>query len=162
MKNLIFFLLSITALCACSSENSSEDDTTNTVNEEQISESESIVNLEWSGCYSYIEEGDETHSYYLRLDCKDSVAYGSMIHDIEAPNVKQTINGEMKGIIMDSTIYVDYTYNTNEGTFTDKEQFKMNGDKTLSRKVNTAHNGLSNQVFKIIHCDNLPKTEENQ
>lgn len=162
MKNLIVFFLSITILNACNSEISSEDSDSNVVEDVQNSETESIENLEWSGCYSYTEEGDESHNYYLRLDCKDTLAFGSIIHEIEAPNVKQTINGDLKGIIKDSTIYVDCTYKTDEGTYTDKEQYKMNEDKTLSRKSEAVSNAIPYQVFKIINCDNIPKPEENQ
>lgn len=161
MKNLTIICFSIVLLSACNSEITSEDNSSTSQLDDNPSNT-SIVNMEWSGCYSFIEEGDESHSYYLRLDCKDTLAYGSMIEEIEAPNIRESVSGEIKGIVRDSTIISTYTYNTEEGSKSRVEIFKMNADKTLSRKITTEDSPTSAQLFKVVSCDDFPKAQVEQ
>jgi hypothetical protein len=158
-----FFILFL--LVACNYEPKQEDNSAEIVAED-LTPSQ---NFNWSGCYSFETSGDQTTSYYLRIDCKDSVIYGSMMQNIDAPNITQQIIGDISGFIKDSILYVEYNYNVEGDKGVELNEFKMKNNGSLVRKTgkralidgkNTLVIGEFTDEFTPTSCNDFPKIED--
>lgn len=83
------------------------------------------VPVQWGGCYSWVINKD---SALLQLKVSDSMVSGQLRYDW---NEKDRNSGTIKGVVHDSLIIVDYTFQSEGMTSVREVAFKLKGDSIV-------------------------------
>lgn len=123
MKKIILFTFILLAGCnSYTSEDKSEEIIKDT---SSVSKKDASMPLIKSGCYSWVAKKD---SAFLKLDISGSKVSGDLKYVLyEKDNNKGTING----ILQDSLVIADYTFQSEGITSVRQVVFKIHGDSLI-------------------------------
>lgn len=117
------FLLFILVAAGCNSENNPESSASSTnVDSSSVNDNAGVITTNISGCYASNVKKD---SSLLKLTISDTSVTGELSYHLYE---KDSNSGTIKGLIHDSLIVADYTFQSEGMTSVRQVVFKMNND----------------------------------
>ncbi len=123
MRNIV--LLALTLLAGCNSGNADDEFKSITKDTSAIVEDVFPVLSVKSGCYGYAVKKD---SAYLKLDISGNIVSGDLTYSLHE---KDDNKGTISGILQDSLLIADYTFQAEGMTSVRQIVFKMRNDSLL-------------------------------
>ncbi len=123
MRNIV--LLTLILLTGCNSGSSDDEFKSVTKDTSAIVEDVFPVPSIKSGCYGYVVKKD---SAFLKLDISGNIISGDLTYSLHQ---KDSNKGTINGILQDSLLIADYTFQAEGMTSVRQVVFKMRGDSLL-------------------------------